>query len=93
MMINAITGKPYQGNNQNELLATGYEDPRFMTYKQALQIGRVVSKGQKSCARLIKIVEKEVFNKKTGRKEKKKVPVPFSVFNWTQTEEYAGSDA
>lgn len=93
MMVNAITGKPYTGNNQEELLATGYEDNRFMTYKQALSIGRVVSKGQKAAARLIKIVEKEQFNKKTGKKEKKKVPVPFSVFNWTQTEEFAGVDA
>jgi len=93
MMINAVTGKPYSGNNQAELQSLGFEDPRFMTYKQALSIGRVVSKGQKSCARLIKIVEKEVFNKKTQRKEKKKVPVPFSVFNFSQTEEFVGGDA
>lgn len=93
MMINAITGKEYTGNNQNELLATGFEDNRFMTYRQALTIGRVVSKGQKAAATLVKIVEKEVYNKKTGKKEKKKFPKSFSVFNWTQTEEFVGEEA
>ena len=37
-------------------------------------------KGAKSCARLMKIVDREVYNKLSGKKEKKKVPFYFNVF-------------
>ena len=90
MMINAVTGKPYTGSNQDTLQETGFSDHRFLTFKQAMGLGRKVAKGSKGI-KLIKILEKEQLNKKTGKVEKKKVPVGFTVFNFTQTEEYVAS--
>src|SRR6266496_404364 len=51
MPFNPITGKPYRGGNAVHLLAagiaTGSDDPRWMTYKQAEQRGWQVRKGEK----------------------------------------------
>jgi antirestriction protein ArdC len=51
MPFNATTDKPYRGGNAVHLLATaterGYQDPRWMTYRQAAQNGWQVRKGEK----------------------------------------------
>lgn len=48
---NPTTAKPYRGGNAVHLLATGlqrgYDDPRWMTYKQAADQGWQVRKGEK----------------------------------------------
>lgn len=44
---NPITGKRYKGVNVIHLIAQGYSDPRWMTYKQAASIGAYVRKGEK----------------------------------------------
>jgi antirestriction protein ArdC len=84
-MINALTNRPYTGQNADILMTSGYEDPRFMTFAQARKMGRKVVKGSKGIP-LVRIVDVEKLNAKTGRTEKKKAPKYFTVFNWTQTE-------
>lgn len=82
-MFNFKTKKAYSGNNVDALMLAGFESEYWMTYRQAQEMGYQVMKGQKG-TKLIKIVEKEVINKETGKKQKKKVPVPFTVFNMEQ---------
>jgi|TARA_R110002073_G_scaffold68301_1_gene169746 hypothetical protein len=79
-MLNFTTKKEYQGTNFDQLLGKGTE---FCTFRQAVDFFKIDGsqlKGAKSCARLIKIVEKVVYNKLSGKKEKKLVPFYFSVF-------------
>lgn len=49
---NGITGAPYRGGNALYLMALQtaheYDDPRWMTYKQAQSVGAQVRKGEKS---------------------------------------------
>src|SRR3954451_23364392 len=51
MPMNPTTDKTYRGGNAIHLMATGlrkdYEDPRWMTYKQASDQGWQVRKGEK----------------------------------------------
>jgi antirestriction protein ArdC len=51
MPQNPTTGKAYRGGNAIHLIATalrsGYEDPRWMTYKQAAENGWQVRRGEK----------------------------------------------
>lgn len=44
--INPSTGKRYRGSNAIQLMSKGYEDPRWMTYKQAEALGAQVLPGQ-----------------------------------------------
>ena len=54
MPFNPTTEKAYRGGNAIQLMATGlsrgYEDPRWMTYKQAAENGWQVRKGEKGTA-------------------------------------------
>src|SRR5665213_2984535 len=51
MPFNPTSERPYRGGNAIHLMATGlqrgYEDPRWMTYKQAADNGWQVSRGEK----------------------------------------------
>lgn len=46
---NFVTKKPYRGINVFLLLAMSYESPFWLTFRQALQLGGSVRKGEKSC--------------------------------------------
>ena len=46
--MNPTTGKRYKGINAIHLMAQGYSDQRWMTYKQATAAGAQVRKGEKS---------------------------------------------
>lgn len=77
-MINFTTKKEYQGTNFDQLLGKGTE---FCTFRQAIDFFKLSGKelkGAKSCARLMKILDKEIV--KNGKKEKKKIPFYFNVF-------------
>ena len=79
-MINFTTNQEYQGNNVDLLQGLGTE---FCTFRQAVNFFGLTGKelkGAKSCARLMKIVDKEIFCKITNKKIKKMVPVYFNVF-------------
>lgn len=45
---NPITNKPYNGINSINLMLEGYNDPRWLTFKQAQSINANVKKGEKS---------------------------------------------
>tara|TARA_R110002012_G_scaffold246665_1_gene422325 strand:+ start:289 stop:672 length:384 start_codon:yes stop_codon:yes gene_type:complete len=79
-LLNFTTQKEYQGSNIDQLTGLGTE---FCTFNQAVDYYNITGKelkGAKSCARLMKIVDREVYNKLSGKKEKKKVPFYFNVF-------------
>ncbi|TAN56396.1 MAG: DUF1738 domain-containing protein [Magnetospirillum sp.] len=46
--FNPVSGKPYRGINDLWLSLQDYADPRWMTYRQALEQGAQVRKGEKS---------------------------------------------
>jgi antirestriction protein ArdC len=46
---NLVTNKSYRGINVFLLLAMSYESPFWLTFRQALQLGGSVRKGEKSC--------------------------------------------
>ena len=90
--INAHTAKPYSGKNVGILMGAqeegGYPTSAWCTFKQALDMGRVVCKGQKASARIIKVVVRK--DKKTGKD--KRVVKSYSVFNLAQTRELTDED-
>lgn len=85
-MKNYITGNSYTGDNLVALLQSDFTNPNFMTFKQAMDIGRVVKKGEKGIA-LKRVVSVKTFDKKTGKEKTVRFPKFFTVFNLTQTEE------
>src|SRR5580700_3819771 len=72
MPFNPTTDKGYRGGNAVHLMATGlsrgYEDPRWMTYKQAAENGWQVRKGEKG-------THIEFWEVKAKREEKSAEPV------------------
>ena len=82
-MINFKTKKAYSGQNVATLMAAGFSSEYWMTYRQAQELGYQVRKGSTG-ERLMKVVEKEILNKRTGKLEKKKLPKTFVVFNLEQ---------
>jgi len=77
-MINFTTNQEYQGNNIDLLQGLGTE---FCTFRQAVDYYHLTGKelkGAKSCARLMKIVDKQEM--KNGKLVKEKRPVYFNVF-------------
>ena len=49
MPRNLVTKKPYRGINVFLLLAMNYNSPFWLTFRQAVQLGGTVRKGEKSC--------------------------------------------
>ena len=85
-MINYVTKQPYTGKNFVALSMSGYDDPHFLTYRQAQEVGRQVRKGEKGIG-LMRVVTIKKRNKKTGELRSAQVPKYFTVFNITQTDE------
>ena len=77
--INALTQNEYTGENRCLLLATFYPEQEWATYKQWLELGYQVQKGQKGT----KIVRMMVIKSKNGGKDKT-VPRHYTVFNVDQ---------
>lgn len=87
-----FNGRPYHGVNVLMLWCTaidkGYEDPRWLTFKQVNKLGGHVNKGEK--AQIVEYWqwEKEVENPETGEKEKVPLEHPkvyrAAVFNADQ---------
>jgi antirestriction protein ArdC len=82
--INHITREPYSGKNQLILSAyaavNGYA-PEFVTFKQALSIGRCVRRGEHGC-HIVKIVE----GKEDANGRRRKGPRGYTVFAIAQTD-------
>lgn len=87
-----FNGRPYHGVNALMLWCTaidkGYEDPRWLTFKQVNKLGGHVNKGEK--AQIVEYWqwEKEIENPETGEKEKVPLEHPkvyrAAVFNADQ---------
>lgn len=85
--FNKISEKPYRGINVLLLLCSGFNDPRWLTYKQAQGIGAQVRKGEKGTP--IVFWSKFVGTKtdsKTGDSEERMIPFArqYTVFNIEQ---------
>lgn len=87
-MFNYVTGDQYTGKNLAILASASgsFGNDKFLTFKQALSIGRVVKKGEKGIP-LERVVRIKKVNPKTGKPEDKTTIKRFTVFNITQTQE------
>lgn len=86
---NIASNKPYRGINTLMLwlasTVNGFGDNRWLTFKQALDLGGNVRKGEKGTKVIFwKILEKD--NKKTGEKDKIPMARTYTVFNYCQCE-------
>lgn len=83
---NLVSQKPYRGINVFLLMSMGYESPHWLTFRQAVQLGGTVKKGEKSCP-VVFWKPMEVTDKESGEA----VKIPFlrlyHVFNIAQCEE------
>src|SRR3954463_8188946 len=97
--VNATNGRPYRGVNVlilgMTMAAAGYRDPRFLTFKQAKNLGGQVKKGERGTAVVFwKWVEKAAApadeTDETGETQvtAKRVPILryYTVFNVEQCE-------
>lgn len=85
---NAITHRPYSGINNIMLGMAGFEDPRWLTFKKAIELGGHVTKGEKSTPIIFwKFLDVEQENR-NGEMVEKKIPLLryYSVFNVQQCE-------
>jgi antirestriction protein ArdC len=80
---NFVSQKSYRGINVFLLLAMSYESPFWLTFRQALQLGGSVRKGEKSCP-VIFWKQTTFDDKESG--EAKKIPLLrfYHVFNIAQ---------
>lgn len=87
---NIKTGKPYRGMNSFWLSMSGHKDPRWLTYKQAKEIGGQVRKGEKGRTVEYWKWEETKKDKDTGEKKKVKLDKPqvfyARVFNAEQVD-------
>lgn len=86
--FNPTSGNFYRGTNFLMLGMQGYEDPRWMTLKQANELGAQIRKGQHGTVISRGIYDKEVWNEEKKVKEKVKLDKPqymhYLVFNAEQ---------
>jgi antirestriction protein ArdC len=82
---NLISKKPYRGINVFLLMAMSYESPHWLTFRQAIQLGGNVMKGEKSCP---VVFWKRMKNEDEESDEPKKAPLLrlYHVFNLAQCE-------
>ena len=82
---NLVTKKPYRGINPFLLMAMGYESPHWLTFRQAIQLGGSVKKGEKACP---VVFWKQLAIEDKESAEQKKIPLLrlYYVFNVAQCE-------
>lgn len=82
MPFNGATGRPYHGGNIMILWLSGYADARWYTYKQAMEAGTPVRKGQKGTH----VIFWQPFKKKKedGKEETGILMRTYVVFNHEQ---------
>ncbi len=82
---NLITKKPYRGINPFLLMTAGYESPHWLTFRQAIQLGGSVKKGEKACP-VVFWKPMQVTDKESGEVEKIPLLRLYHVFNVAQCE-------
>lgn len=80
---NLISKRPYRGINVFLLHAMHYESPFWLTFRQAMELGGSVRKGEKACP-VVFWKQLEVEDKETGEAEKISLLRLYSVFNLAQ---------
>lgn len=93
LCFNAQTSKAYQGLNQLLLGMSGFDDPRWLTFKQSRKMGLHVRKGERSTkiVRMVEVERNAVDREKDGEvvaEEQGKALVMrlYDVFNGSQIE-------
>lgn len=82
MPFNGATKRPYHGTNIIILWLSGFDDPRWYTYNQAMDLGMPVRKGQKGTKVLFwRFIEKERVD---GGIDKIPLVREYTVFNYAQ---------
>lgn len=79
---NAVTGNRYQGINTLSLIMSGWNDPRWMTFKQADDNGWQIKRGSKNTSiQYIKLYEQRTKRDEQGNvvKDEKRNPVKITV--------------
>jgi antirestriction protein ArdC len=92
---NLISGKRYRGVNVFILAGAGYTSKNWLTYKQAVEAGGSVRKGEKGTQIIFwRFLEREEINRDTGETEVRNIPLLryYTVFNLNQTEGIADPD-
>lgn len=87
--MNFITREPYSGKNALTLaiVAASYPTPEFLTFRQALSVGRCVRKGEHGTS-ILKVVQNEDKEGKTRRGVR-----GYTVFNIAQTDALPNTEA
>ena len=80
---NLVSQKPYRGINVFLLLAMSYESPFWLTFRQALQLGGSVRKGEKSCP-VVFWKPTTIADKESGEPAKAILARYYHVFNVAQ---------
>jgi len=80
---NLVSKKAYRGINVLLLHAMSYESPFWLTFRQAMELGGSVRKGEKACP-VVFWKQHEVEDKETGEKEKIPMMRFYYVFNVAQ---------
>ena len=85
--FNPTTNKPYRGGNIIALMCAslrkGFKDPRWMTYRQAVEQGWQVRKGEKA-SRIEFFKDELIEDEGTGDKKRRAVARHYPVFNAQQ---------
>ena len=82
---NLVSKKPYRGINVFLLMAMSYESPHWLTFRQAIQLGGNVKKGEKSCP-VVFWKHMEIEEKTSGEPHKIPLLRLYHVFNVAQCE-------
>lgn len=85
MPRNLLSKKPYRGVNTWLLHSMQYESPFWLTYRQALELGGHVRKGEKACP-VVFWKQLSIEDDATGETEKIPMARLYSVFNVAQCE-------
>lgn len=80
---NLVSKKPYRGINVFLLMAMSYESPHWLTFRQAIQLGGNVKKGEKACP-VVFWKKMEIEDKKSGGPQTKPLLRLYHVFNAAQ---------
>ena len=82
---NLVSKKPYRGINVFLLMAMSYESPHCLTFRQAIQLGGNVKKGEKACP-VVFWKRMQVEDKESGEPQKAPLLRLYHVFNAAQCE-------
>lgn len=85
---NRLSGKPYRGINVLLLLSAGFTDARWLTYKQAQELGGNVRRGEKGTRIVFWNLFSKVEKADSGELTEEKIPFmrEYTVFNWEQVD-------